>query len=123
MANQPSNQRHNDNELRNAFERVNLDDIPRANQAAQVQPPEERPETYNWQISKRSLKERFEFLFNNEALADVHFIVGSESARIPAHKLGNILPSSSVFLFVFSSLGWLRRLRCSIQWWNSIAGR
>lgn len=102
MANQPSNQRHNDNELRNAFERVNLDDIPRANQAAQVQPPEERPETYNWQISKRSLKERFEFLFNNEALADVHFIVGSESARIPAHKLGNIQNNLKRFLLVFS---------------------
>ena len=52
-------------------------------------PQPDRPENYNWQISKRTLKERFEYLFNNEALADVHFIVGSEQLRIPAHKLGN----------------------------------
>ena len=73
----------------------------RANQAAQVANHQRaleehggagdnhinQEQNYNWQISKRNLRERFEFLFNNEALADVHFIVGTESTRIPAHKL------------------------------------
>ena len=85
MSNLPSNQsRQNDGHVRNA------NGGPRANQAVQAPTNEERPETYNWQIGKRSLRERFEFLFNNEALADVHFIVGTESARIPAHKLGSL---------------------------------
>ena len=48
----------------------------------------DRPENFNWQISKRTLKDRFEYLFNNEALADVHFIVGADQLRVPAHKLG-----------------------------------
>lgn len=41
-----------------------------------------------WQPSKETLKERFGFLFNNERLADFHFIVGSdEKHRIPVHKV------------------------------------
>ena len=102
MSNLPSNQnRQNDAHVRNA------NNGPRANQAAQAPTNEERPETYNWQIGKRSLRERFEFLFNNEALADVHFIVGTESARIPAHKLGKVYPrkdsGNSQVVFVFQS--------------------
>ena len=31
-------------------------------------------QNYNWQISKRSLRERFEFLFNNEG---INFVMGS----------------------------------------------
>ena len=43
---------------------------------------------YNWQSSKPTLKERLLFMFNNEIMADVHFVVGrgSSTQRIPAHK-------------------------------------
>lgn len=43
---------------------------------------------YNWQATKTTVKERFAFMFNNEVLSDVHFVVGRESQqqRIPAHK-------------------------------------
>lgn len=43
---------------------------------------------YNWQATKTTVKERFAFMFNNEILCDVHFVVGREtgSQRIPAHK-------------------------------------
>ncbi|XP_044727955.1 BTB/POZ domain-containing protein 1-like [Chrysoperla carnea] len=43
---------------------------------------------YNWQALKTTVKERFTFMFNNEILADVHFIVGrdNQQQRIPAHK-------------------------------------
>ncbi|CAG0886407.1 unnamed protein product [Cyprideis torosa] len=42
---------------------------------------------HNWQASKATLKERFSFLFNNEILADVHFVIGDPpSAPVPAHK-------------------------------------
>nr|CAD7588583.1 unnamed protein product [Timema genevievae] len=43
---------------------------------------------YNWQATKTTVKERFAFLFNNEILCDVHFIVGRDvqQQRIPAHK-------------------------------------
>lgn len=43
---------------------------------------------HNWQSSKTCIKERIEFMFNNETLADIHFIVGKggKTQRIPAHK-------------------------------------
>lgn len=41
---------------------------------------------HNWQATKHTLKERFSFMFCNEILADVHFIVGRGEQRIPAHK-------------------------------------
>ncbi|XP_065225122.1 BTB/POZ domain-containing protein 2-like [Planococcus citri] len=43
---------------------------------------------YNWQSSKTCIKERIEFMFNNETLADVHFVVGKDAKKqkIPAHK-------------------------------------
>ena len=50
---------------------------------------------YNWQEKKTTLKDRFSHLFNNETLADVHFIVGIEETRIPAHKLGEFFLSKS----------------------------
>ena len=76
MANQDAQQLHQN------FDQLNLN----APQNGAVQ--QERPENYNWQISKQTLKERFEYLFNNQVLADIYFIVGSEQLRIPAHKLG-----------------------------------
>lgn len=58
---------------------------------ADEQSPSEKPiskVTRNWQGSKTTVKERIAFMFNNEILADVHFIVGKGSLaqRIPAHK-------------------------------------
>lgn len=43
---------------------------------------------YNWQATKTTVKERFAFMFNNEILCDVHFVVGRDDSRqrIPAHK-------------------------------------
>ena len=43
---------------------------------------------YNWQAARTTVKERLAYMFNNETLSDVHFILGkgSERHRIPAHK-------------------------------------
>ncbi|BES88179.1 Hypothetical protein NTJ_00985 [Nesidiocoris tenuis] len=58
---------------------------------------------FNWQASKSSLKDRFAYLFNNEILSDVHFLVGREPARqrIPAHKLV-LTAGSAVFDAMFN---------------------
>ncbi len=47
-----------------------------------------REPVYNWQATKITVKERFAFLFNNEVLSDVHFLVGKGMGvqRIPAHR-------------------------------------
>lgn len=47
-----------------------------------------REPVYNWQATKCTVKERFAFLFNNEVLSDVHFLVGKGLGvqRIPAHR-------------------------------------
>ncbi|XP_052391535.1 BTB/POZ domain-containing protein 2 isoform X2 [Carassius gibelio] len=47
-----------------------------------------REPVYNWQATKTTVKERFAFLFNNEVLSDVHFLVGKGIGvqRIPAHR-------------------------------------
>ncbi|CAH2319351.1 Hypothetical predicted protein [Pelobates cultripes] len=47
-----------------------------------------REPVYNWQATKTTVRERFTFLFNNEVLSDVHFLVGKGlgSQRIPAHR-------------------------------------
>lgn len=42
---------------------------------------------YNWQATKTTCRDRLAFLFNNEILSDIHFMVGSpQPQRIPAHK-------------------------------------
>uniref|UniRef100_A0A8C2Q1E1 BTB (POZ) domain containing 2b n=1 Tax=Cyprinus carpio TaxID=7962 RepID=A0A8C2Q1E1_CYPCA len=50
-----------------------------------------REPVYNWQATKSTVKERFAFLFNNEVLSDVHFLVGKGMGvqRIPAHRVVN----------------------------------
>lgn len=47
-----------------------------------------REPVYNWQATKSTVKERFAFLFNNEVLSDVQFLVGKGMGvqRIPAHR-------------------------------------
>ncbi|XP_072746625.1 BTB/POZ domain-containing protein 1 [Anoplolepis gracilipes] len=59
--------------------------------------------TYNWQGTKATMRERIVFLFNNEILSDVTFLVGrgAQQQRIPAHKL--VLSSgSAVFDAMFN---------------------
>lgn len=41
----------------------------------------QREPLYNWQATKGSLRERFAFLFSNELLSDVHFVVGKGGPR------------------------------------------
>ena len=50
----------------------------------------QREPVYNWQATKPTVQERFAFLFNNEVLSDVHFLVGKGrgTQRIPAHRWG-----------------------------------
>ncbi|CAK9805306.1 BTB/POZ domain-containing protein 2 [Anthophora plagiata] len=58
---------------------------------------------HNWQGTKATMRERIVFLFNNEILSDVSFIVGrgAQRQRIPAHKL--VLSSgSAVFDAMFN---------------------
>ncbi|XP_077173655.1 BTB/POZ domain-containing protein 1 isoform X2 [Paroedura picta] len=44
----------------------------------------QREPVYNWQATKRSLRERFAFLFANELLSDVRFVVGKGGPRAGA---------------------------------------
>lgn len=74
--------------------------------APSVSPPGlglQREPVYNWQATKSSLKERFAFLFNNELLSDVRFVVGKgrQAQRIPAHKFV-LAAGSAVFDAMFN---------------------
>lgn len=59
---------------------------------------------HNWQATKMTVKDRLSFMFNNEVLADVHFIVGKDAAqqRIPAHRFV-LSVGSAVFDAMFNS--------------------
>ena len=55
----------------------------------QLPPTLQQPDHHNWQSLHRGVKERIRFLFNNEVLSDVHFILGKGTAdllNVPAHK-------------------------------------
>ncbi|XP_020356856.1 BTB/POZ domain-containing protein 6-B-like isoform X1 [Oncorhynchus nerka] len=60
-----------------------------------VEPP-------SWQSSHPTLRERNALMFNNELMADIHFIVGpfGESKKVPAHKYV-LAVGSSVFCAMF----------------------
>lgn len=60
---------------------------------------------HNWQATKATVKERLSFLFNNEVLADVHFIVGKDANQqiIPAHKFV-LTVGSAVFDAMFNGV-------------------
>lgn len=60
---------------------------------------------HNWQATKTTVKERLSFLFNNEILCDVHFIVGKEVNQqiIPAHKFV-LSVGSAVFDVMFNGV-------------------
>ncbi|XP_076800677.1 BTB/POZ domain-containing protein 1-like [Clavelina lepadiformis] len=70
-----------------------------------VRPVVEGQPLYNWQATKVTLKERFQFLFNNELQADVYFLVGRgvTSQRIPAHRFV-LSVGSAVFDAMFNSI-------------------
>lgn len=83
-----------------------VSNAPVAVAAAPICPPSvglHREPMYNWQATKSSLKERFAFLFNNELLSDVRFIVGKarQAQRIPAHKFV-LAAGSAVFDAMFN---------------------
>ncbi|KAK8396915.1 hypothetical protein O3P69_005125 [Scylla paramamosain] len=61
------------------------------------------PPPYNWQANMTTVKERFAFLFNNEILSDVHFLVGKGDScqRIPAHRFV-LAVGSAVFDAMFN---------------------
>ncbi|KAF7996341.1 hypothetical protein HCN44_001973 [Aphidius gifuensis] len=64
----------------------------------------QRPaQLYNWQGTKTTVKERFSYLFNNETLSDVRFLVGrvDQQQTIPAHKLV-LSAGSAVFDAMFN---------------------
>lgn len=74
--------------------------------APSASPPDvglHREPVYNWQATKSSLKERFAFLFNNELLSDVRFVVGKgrQAQRIPAHRFV-LAAGSAVFDAMFN---------------------
>lgn len=60
---------------------------------------------HNWQATKTTVKERLSFLFNNEILCDVHFIVGKGTNQqvIPAHKFV-LSVGSAVFDAMFNGV-------------------
>ncbi|XP_035534712.1 BTB/POZ domain-containing protein 6-B-like [Morone saxatilis] len=62
----------------------------------------EREERDGWQEAQPTLRERNALMFNNEQMADVHFIVGppGDTQRIPAHKYV-LAVGSSVFGAMF----------------------
>ncbi|CAL4120390.1 unnamed protein product, partial [Meganyctiphanes norvegica] len=66
-------------------------------------PPQNGGPMYNWQATMTTVKERFAFLFNNEILSDVHFLVGKGESRqrIPAHKFV-LAVGSAVFDAMFN---------------------
>lgn len=83
-----------------------LANVPSSGTAPSASPPVlglHREPMYNWQATKSSLKERFAFLFNNELLSDVRFIVGKgrQAQRIPAHKFV-LAAGSAVFDAMFN---------------------
>jgi len=59
--------------------------------------------THNWQATKSTIKERLGYMFGNELMADVFFIVGrgSQMQRVPAHKFV-LSVSSAVFDAMFN---------------------
>ncbi|XP_051953904.1 BTB/POZ domain-containing protein 6-B-like isoform X1 [Xyrauchen texanus] len=59
-------------------------------------------ETASWQSTHPTLRERNALMFNNELMADVHFVVGppGESQKVPAHKYV-LAVGSSVFGAMF----------------------
>ena len=65
--------------------------------------PPNQPLYYNWQATKSSLKDRLAFMFNNETMADVHFLVGKGGniQRMPAHKFV-LAVGSAVFDAMFN---------------------
>lgn len=83
-----------------------LSGVPASGPAPPASPPVhglQREPMYNWQATKSSLKERFAFLFVNELLSDVRFVVGKgrQAQRIPAHRFV-LAAGSAVFDAMFN---------------------
>ncbi|XP_039271605.1 BTB/POZ domain-containing protein 1-like [Styela clava] len=78
---------------------------PRPQPVVGVRPVASSRPLYNWQATKATLKERFQYLHNNEILSDVRFIVGRgiQTQRIPAHKFV-LSAGSAVFDAMFNGI-------------------
>lgn len=97
--------------IRNNDVQVNVPDLGNGRPFAITQPMQaqrqmasSRPH-YNWQATKTTVKERLQYLHNNEILSDVRFIVGRgmQTQRVPAHKF--VLSSgSAVFDAMFNGI-------------------
>ncbi|XP_013142822.1 PREDICTED: BTB/POZ domain-containing protein 2-like [Papilio polytes] len=80
--------------------------IPSSSSAIEnLQPSNNTGRLHNWQATKTTVKERLSFLFNNEILSDVHFIVGRDANQqvIPAHKFV-LSVGSAVFDAMFNGV-------------------
>lgn len=87
----------------NSADTLHLETRPQNDLTIEINNRRPLQQLWNWQGSKTTMKERFAFLFNNEILSDVRFLVGrvGQQQRIPAHKL--VLSSgSAVFDAMFN---------------------
>ncbi|XP_020898782.1 BTB/POZ domain-containing protein 6-like [Exaiptasia diaphana] len=60
----------------------------------------------NWQTTKRSIRERCQFMFNNKLLSDITFVIGKngEKKRIWAHKLLLAISSPVLHAMFYGSM-------------------
>eukprot|EP00914_Ancora_sagittata_P017918 GHVO01035357.1.p1 GENE.GHVO01035357.1~~GHVO01035357.1.p1 ORF type:complete len:120 (+),score=16.45 GHVO01035357.1:118-477(+) len=75
---------------------------PQKTKAPRCNLPQSSTSDRNWQQSCQSVRERNSMMYNNELMADCHFLVGrgSRAERIPAHKYV-LATGSSVFYAMF----------------------
>lgn len=54
----------------------------------------------SWPAAPPTLRERNALMFNNEQMADAHFLVGppGETQKVPAHKVQNLVQIKLTFL-------------------------
>lgn len=76
------------------------DDEEEDSEPREIKPPSIVEPLYNWQATKPTIKLRLEYLFNNELLSDITFIVGRERKQIPSHKF-ILSVGSAVFYAMF----------------------
>ena len=61
---------------------------------------------FNWQASQPTVRDRNAVMFNNDLMADVHFVVGQAPhvQRIPAHKYVLATGSSVFYAMLYGGL-------------------
>ena len=101
--NEPDQQQIGGDGDRGAVNPVPMDQIVADFNALDLELAPNNDAPYNWQATKKTLKERMKFMFNNELMADILFIVGKGASqrRIPAHKF-ILSTGSAVFDAMFN---------------------